>query len=147
MKRYNVPRLIFVNKLDRMGADPEIAITGARERLGLNAAAVQVNIGIENGLNGVVDLVSMKACYFDGDSGETVREEEIPASMIELCNEKKLELLSCLAECGEEEMEEYYLDENVNVPVEELKACIRRRTLSLEFSPVFLGSAYKNKGV
>ena len=83
MKRYNVPRLIFVNKLDRMGADPEIAIIGARERLGLNAAAVQVNIGIENGLNGVVDLVTMKACYFDGDSGEVVREEEIPANMVE----------------------------------------------------------------
>ena len=82
MKRYNVPRLIFINKLDRMGADPEMAITGARERLGLNAAAVQVNIGVENGLNGVVDLVTMKACYFDGDNGEIIREEEIPASMI-----------------------------------------------------------------
>jgi elongation factor G len=89
----------------------------------------------------------MKACYFDGESGETVREEEIPASMMEVCTEKKLELLSCLAECGEEGMEEYYLDENVNVPAEELKEVIRRRTLSLEFSPVFLGSAYKNKGV
>jgi len=66
MKRYNVPRIIFVNKLDRMGANAETAIIGARERLGLNAAAVQVNIGIENGLDGVVDLVKWKACYFDG---------------------------------------------------------------------------------
>jgi elongation factor G len=113
----------------------------------LNAAAVQVNIGIENGLDGVVDLVTMKACYFDGENGETVREEEIPAKMVELCNEKKLELLSCLAECGEEAMEEYYLEENVNVPVDELKDAIRRKTISLEFSPVFLGSSYKNKGV
>ena len=89
----------------------------------------------------------MKACYFDGANGETIREEEIPASMVQICNEKKLELLSCLAECGEEAMEEYYLDENVNVPEDEIKEVIRRRTLSLEFCPVFLGSAYKNKGV
>jgi len=66
---------------------------------------------------------------------------------MEFATEKKLELLSCLAECGDEAMEEYYLDENINVPEEELKACIRKNTLSLEFSPVFLGSAYKNKGV
>ena len=85
MKRYNVPRIIFVNKLDRMGADPKMAITGARERLGLNAAAVQVNIGIENGLEGVVDLINMKAYYFDGDNGEIVREDEIPERMLEEC--------------------------------------------------------------
>ena len=67
--------------------------------------------------------------------------------MIELCKDKKLELLSCLAECGEEAMEEYFLDENIDVPVEELKECIRKNTLNLSFCPVFLGSAYKNKGV
>ena len=78
MKRYDVPRIIFVNKLDRMGADPWMAIEGARDRLGLNCAAVQVNIGVENGLEGVVDLVKWKAVYFDGDSGEVVREEVIP---------------------------------------------------------------------
>jgi elongation factor G len=70
MKRYDVPRLIFVNKLDRMGADPWKSISDARDRLDLNAAAVQVNIGVENGLEGVVNLVNMKAYYFDGDSGE-----------------------------------------------------------------------------
>ena len=64
-----------------------------------------------------------------------------------MCIEKKLDLLSCLAECGDEAMEEYYLDENIDVPEEELKACIRKHTLSLDFCPVFLGSAYKNKGV
>lgn len=147
MKRYDVPRIIFINKLDRMGADPWMAIEGARDRLGLNCAAVQINIGVENGLEGVVDLVRWKAAYFDGDSGEIVREVDIPEDLIEFATEKKLELLSCLAECGDEAMEEYYLDENINVPEEELKACIRKNTLSLEFSPVFLGSAYKNKGV
>ena len=113
----------------------------------MNAAAVQVNIGIENGLEGVVDLVNWKAYYFDGDNGEIVREEEIPADLLELCREKKLDLLSCLAECGDEKMEEYYLDENIEVPEEELKSTIRKHTLSLDFCPVFLGSAYKNKGV
>lgn len=147
MKRYNVPRIVFINKLDRMGADPWMAIDAARERLGLNAAAVQVNIGIENGLEGVVDLVKWKAYYFDGDNGEHVREAEIPESLIEMATEKKLEMLSCLAECGEEAMEEYYLDENIDVPEDLLKDVIRRNTINLNFSPVFLGSAYKNKGV
>lgn len=81
----------------------------------MNAAAVQINIGIENGLEGVVDLVNWKACYFDGDNGEIVREEDIPDSLIELATEKKLELLSCLAECGDEQMEEYFLEENIDV--------------------------------
>ena len=89
----------------------------------------------------------MKAYYFDGDNGETVREEDIPESMIEESKEKKLELLSCLAECGEEAMEEYFLDENIDVPEDELRACIRKNTINLNFCPVFLGSAYKNKGV
>ena len=89
----------------------------------------------------------MKACYFDGDNGEIVREDEIPADLVDKCKEKKLELLSCLAECGEETMEEYYLDENIDVPEDELKAVIRKNTINLKFCPVFLGSAYKNKGV
>lgn len=101
MKRYDVPRLVFVNKLDRMGADPWTAIDQVRERLGLCAAAVQVNIGVENGLNGVVDLVTMEALYFDGDSGEVVRKDEIPESLRDLCLEKKLELIGTLAEIDE----------------------------------------------
>ena len=146
MKRYDVPRLIFINKLDRMGADPWTAIEGIKERLGLAAAAVQINIGLENGLEGVVDLVNMKALYFDGDSGEHIREEEIPADLKDFAIEKKLELIAELA-AFDEKMEEYYLDEQHEVPVDELKACIREHTLKLNFCPVFLGSAFKNKGV
>ena len=146
MKRYDVPRLVFVNKLDRMGADPWIAIDQVRDRLGLCAAALQVNIGIENGLEGVVDLVNMEALYFDGDSGEVVRKDEIPENLRDLCLEKKLELIGTLAEL-DEKMEEYYMDENADVPVDELKACIRKQTIELNFCPVFLGSAFKNKGV
>ena len=85
MKRYEVPRLVFINKLDRMGADPWFALEQVRDRLGLCAAAMQVNIGIENGLEGVVDLISMKALYFDGSSGEVIRRTEVPDSLKELC--------------------------------------------------------------
>ena len=130
-----------------MGADPWKSIEGARERLSLNCAAVQVNIGVENGLEGVVDLIKMKAYYFDGDNGELIREEPIPDNMIELATEKKLELISCLAECGDEQMEEYFLEETIDIPEDELKECIRRNTINLNFSPVFMGPAYKNKGV
>ena len=147
MKRYDVPRIIFVNKLDRMGADPWAAIEGARERLGLNAAAVQINIGIENGLEGVIDLIKWKAYYFEGEKGNKIIEKDIPESLIEMAKEKKLELLSCLADAGEEKMEEYYLEEELNIPEEEIKEVIRRLTIDLKFVPVFLGSAYKNKCV
>jgi len=115
MRRYDVPRLVFINKLDRMGADPWSSIDSVRDRLDLCCAAVQVNIGVENGLEGMVDLIKMKACYFDGDSGETVREEEIPEKLKELCIEKKLELISVLAE-HEEKMEEYFLEEQWDIP-------------------------------
>ena len=76
-----------------------------------------------------------------------MREEEIPADLVELATEKKLELISCLAECGDEYMEENYLEENIDIPEETLKEAIRKYTLTLEFCPVFMGSAYKNKGV
>jgi elongation factor G len=146
MKRYDVPRLIFINKLDRLGADPWSSIQGVRDRLSLCCAAVQINIGIENGLEGVVDLIRMKAYYFDGDSGDVVREEEIPEKMMEEVIEKKLELIGTLAE-HDEAMEEHYLEENHNVDPEEMKACIRKHTINLNFCPVFMGSAFKNKGV
>ena len=146
MKRYDVPRLIFINKLDRMGADPWNCIEAARSRLDLNAAAVQVNIGIENGLEGVVDLLTMKAIYFHGDNGEHTEIKDIPADMVDFCNEKKLELIGCLAD-NDEQMEEYFLEEKLDVPIDEIKAAIRKQTIALQFCPVFMGSAFKNKGV
>lgn len=146
MKRYDVPRLVFVNKLDRMGADPWIAISQVRDRLSLCAAALQVNIGVENGLEGVIDLVKMKAFYFDGDSGEIIREEEIPANLKDLAIEKKLELVGTLAEFNEK-MEEFYLEEQWDIPEEEIKPIIRENTINNNFCPVFMGSAFKNKGV
>lgn len=107
-----------------MGADPWTAVSGVRDRLGLNAAALQVNIGVENGLEGICNLINMKAYWFDGPSGEVIREGEIPASLLGLCKEKKLELIGCLAE-GDEKMEEYFLLENLDVPEDEIKKSIR----------------------
>lgn len=141
-----MPRLIFVNKMDRAGADAWECITGARERLGLSCAAMQVNIGVENGLQGLVDLVSWEACFFDGDSGETVRREPIPADMLDFCIEKKLELIGTLADY-DEVMEEHYLEENYEIDPVLLQECIRKHTINLNFCPVFMGSAFKNKGV
>lgn len=146
MKRYKVPRLVFINKLDRLGAEPWKAIDGVRERLDLNAAAIQINIGVENGLEGVVDLITMDAIYFDGGDGGNVRKETIPDSLKEMAKEKKLELIAALAE-NDPSMEEYYMDENIDIPVDELKAVIRKQTINRDFCPVMMGSAFKNKGV
>lgn len=105
-----------------------------------------MNIGIENGLQGVVDLVKMKALYFEGEKGDDVIEKEIPDDLVEFAKEKKLELIAHLAE-HDPTIEEYYLNEDINVPMDMLKASIRRLTIAQKFCPVFMGSAYKNKGV
>lgn len=88
----------------------------------------------------------MKAYWFDGENGEKVREGDIPTNLIEKCKEKKLELIGQLAEL-DEKMEEYFLEENIDVPIDLLKQCIRKHTIELKFAPVFMGSAFKNKGV
>ena len=105
-----------------------------------------MNIGVENGLEGVVNLVNMKAYYFDGDSGRIVVEKEIPDGLLQFCKDKKIDLLGQLAEFNEE-LENYYLEEDINVPEDMLKAIIRENTINLNFAPVFMGSAFKNKGV
>ena len=145
MKRYNVPRIIFINKLDRMGANPWTAIDGARKRLNLNCAAVQMPIGLDMSLKGLIDLIKMKAVYFDGKSGETIREEEIPANLLEEAKNRRQELIEALANV-DAEIEDLYLHEK---PIDEptLKKAIRTQTIALTFCPVFMGSAYKNKGV
>jgi elongation factor G len=105
-----------------------------------------VNIGLENGLEGVVDLVEMKAIYFDGDSGLIVRKEEIPENLKKTVKERKLELIAALAEV-EPKFEDYFMEENIDIPAKELKEVIRRHTIARTFCPVFMGSAFKNKGV
>eukprot|EP00004_Rigifila_ramosa_P013036 TRINITY_DN2870_c0_g1_i2.p1 TRINITY_DN2870_c0_g1~~TRINITY_DN2870_c0_g1_i2.p1 ORF type:complete len:761 (+),score=206.40 TRINITY_DN2870_c0_g1_i2:727-3009(+) len=145
MKRYKVPRIAFINKLDRMGADPARCSRHLREKLGLNSGMLQIPIGISDTFKGVVDLITMKALYFDGPNGETVRSEEIPGSLSESAAAARKSLIEKVAEV-DETLADIFLEEKT--PTEkELQAAIRRATLALKFVPVMMGSAFKNKGV
>ncbi|GIL60182.1 hypothetical protein Vafri_14810, partial [Volvox africanus] len=145
MKRYNVPRLVFVNKLDRAGANPGRCIDMARDKLKLNVAAVQIPIGLEDQHSGVVDLVARKAYYFEGPKGDQVVEGPVPERLVEEMEARRLELLEKVSEVDDPLAEKFLAEEPVGA--EELRAAIRRATLALKFQPVFLGSAFKNKGV
>ena len=144
MKRYKVPRLAFINKCDRMGADPEKVTMQLRDKLGHNAVMMQIPIGLEDKHEGVVDLVTMKAVYFDGPNGETIRIEEIPAELQSKAAEKRDLMLDNVSMFSDELMEAYLEDA---VTEEMIYDAVRKGTLSLELTPVFLGSAFKNRGV
>ncbi|KAJ3065414.1 Elongation factor G, mitochondrial [Podochytrium sp. JEL0797] len=145
MKRYNIPRICFINKMDRPGANPWRIIDQLRQKLKLNVAAVQIPIGAESNLEGVVDLVKMKAYYHEGAKGETILVKEIPADLIEKATEKRQELIETIADV-DDEIGEMFLNEEAPTN-EQLGAAIRRAALSTKFCPVFMGSAYHNKGV
>jgi len=146
MKRYNVPRIAFINKCDRVGANPDRVIGQLRDVLKLNAAPVQIPIGLEGDHEGVVDLVERKAIYFRGNRGVDVEEEEVPGDLKEIVEEKRIELIETLADV-DDEVAEAYLEEGEDLPVELLKKAIRRQTIDRNFVAVFMGSAFKNKGV
>ncbi|WP_319525845.1 elongation factor G [uncultured Desulfosarcina sp.] len=145
MKRYKVPCIAFINKCDRSGANPFRVVNQLKEKLGHNAVAMQIPVGLEAGHEGVVDLVTMKALYFDGDNGETIRVEEVPEALMELAMEKREALLDA-ASMFSDELTEAILEE---APISEqmLIAAIRKGTLERQITPVFMGSAYKNKAV
>jgi len=146
MKRYGVPRLAFVNKCDRSGADPARVVADMRERLGVNAVLAQLPIGLEDQLQGVVDLVTMTAIYFDGDNGETVRVGEIPADLADAAAEAREALLDAVSLVDPDEtLMAEMMDEAVTL--ETLQAAIRRTTIARDLVPAFVGSAYKNVGV
>jgi elongation factor G len=145
MTRYNVPRVAFINKCDRTGANPEKVTGQLRDKLDLNAHLMQMPIGLENDLNGVVDLITMKAVYYDGENGDDIRIEEIPADMADEAAEKREALLEEVSMFSEDLMEALLEGDDVDLAL--IYDAVRKGTLSLDFTPVFVGSAYKNKGV
>jgi elongation factor G len=146
MRRYNIPRISFINKMDRMGANPFKAVDQINQKLRMPAAALQVPIGSEDSFMGVVDLIRMKAIYNDGPKGEIIREEDtIPEELKGVVEERRKMLVETLADV-DDEIAELFLDEKEPTN-EQLKAAIRRATIALKFSPVLMGSALADKSV
>ncbi|MFH1582388.1 MAG: elongation factor G [bacterium] len=143
--KYNVPRMCFVNKLDRMGADFEKSLNSIWQKLTPNAVSLQIPIGLEDKLEGVVDLIKMKAVKFEGDFGQIIKEEEIPAEMVEKAKEWREKLLEKIVGEDEASMEKYLAGEEI--PSENLKKVLRKATIESKLIPVLCGSALKNKGV
>ena len=144
MVRYKVPRIAFVNKCDRMGADPEKVTRQLRDKLNHNAVMMQIPIGLETGFEGVVDLVRMKAIYFEGPSGEIIREEDIPGELADKARVMRDDLLDKVSMFSDALMEAFLED---RVTDDLIYEAVRNGTLALQLTPVFMGSAFKNKGV
>jgi len=145
MRRYKIPFVAFVNKCDRSGANPFRITDQIKEKLGHNAVAMQMPIGLEVDFKGVVDLVTMKALYFDGDYGEFVRTEEIPDHLLVEAERRREELIDA-ASMFSDELTEAILEEQ-EISEDMIIAAVRKGTLAREMIPVFMGSAYKNKGI
>ncbi|KAK9520927.1 hypothetical protein VZT92_020783 [Zoarces viviparus] len=145
MKRYNVPFLTFINKLDRMGANPSRALQQMRTKLNHNAAFVSIPIGLEGNIRGIIDLVEERTMYFEGPFGENIRYDEIPADFRAEAADRRQELVECVAN-ADEALGEMFLEEKIPTN-DDLKAAIRRATVQRLFTPVLVGTALKNKGV
>lgn len=145
MKRYEVPRLVFINKLDRYGADPFHVLKQIRNKLGLTVNPIQMPIGEEDNFLGVVDIITRKGHYFEGDMGLTKRIADVPEDMRPRMEELRGELLEVLADL-DDDFAEVFLESDA-IPEDAIHAAIRRTVLARTFSPMLMGSAYKNKGV
>ena len=142
---FKVPRIIFANKMDKMGADFEYSLKSIDSRLGVNAKPIEWPIGAEDDFNGIIDLVTMKAYQYDGKQEEEPVEIEIPAQLKDLAEEKHAELIEAVAEFDDEMMEAYL--EGNEISVEQIKKAIRKGTLEVKFFPVMCGTALGNKGI
>ena len=142
---YDVPRIVFVNKMDKLGADFQMSVDSIHERLQVNAEAIQWPIGAEDDFEAIIDLITQEAYYPEDDLGEKWAPREIPEEMKELAEEKRNTMIEAVADVDDDLMEKYLEGEDISI--EELKAAIRRATLALQFYPVLAGSAYKDKGV
>jgi elongation factor G len=142
---YGVPRVVFVNKMDKIGADFLYSVKTIHERLQANAHPIQLPIGAEDQFEGIIDLVEMRATFYGNDLGTDIQDKEIPEEYLEQANEYRESLVEAVAELDEELMEKYLGGEEITN--EELKAAIRQGTVNVEFYPVICGSAFKNKGV
>jgi elongation factor G len=145
MRRYHVPRLAFINKLDRTGADPDKVVRQLREKLACDAVLMQIPIGRESAFEGVVDLVRREALYFDGPHGETVRTGPIPAELADEAARARQQLLEALSMYSDEILELLLAEQDV--PEDLIHRVVRLAVVSEQLTPVFLGSAYRNKGV
>lgn len=145
MRRYHVPRVAFINKMDRIGADPFNVTEQLRDKLGCDAVMMQIPIGKESGFEGIIDLITEKAIYFDGPNGEDVRTESIPDAMVDEAQRERQKTLESLSMYSDELME--LLLSEAEVPVDLLHRVIKSAVCQLEFTPVFIGTAFRNKGV
>lgn len=145
MNRYNVPRLAFINKLDRAGANPMRIIEQLHEKLALNAHALCLPIGLEDKMEGIIDLLQMKAVYFRGDNGENIELADIPENMMQQATVQREKLVEAVADV-DDKIAEMYLEGN-EITTDLLIPAIRRATIALKFVPVYMGTAFKNKGV
>jgi elongation factor G len=145
MKRYNVPRIAFINKMDRTGADPERVRQAMTEKLGLNVVPIQLPMGVAEDHRGVIDLIAMEAVTFDGKMGEEVVRSQIPDEYTDAAAEARAEMLDAVSMFNDEMME--LLLEDEPIAEEMVRATIREATINLEMVPMMMGSAFKNKGV
>ena len=142
---YKVPRMIFANKMDKMGADFAFSLKSIDDRLGVNAKAIQWPIGAESDFNGIIDIITRTAYKYDGKPEEEPEIIDIPADLVDIVEEKRIELIEAVAEFDDELMNKYLEGEEVSVEL--IKKAIRKGTLAVEFFPVMCGTALGNKGV
>ena len=142
---FKVPRIIFANKMDKMGADFEYSLKTIKDRLGVKSAPIEWPIGAENEFRGVIDLVTMKAYEYDGKDEENTTEIEIPADLKEIAETRRSELIEIVAEYDDEVMNKYLEGEELSIA--DIKKAIRKAVLSVEFFPVMCGTALGNKGI